>query len=113
MYFDAIQDAMKKMNDPATDEKVKRDLQRQLDQLDPDSSIRNFVSTGPHRRGARRPDLGALIKKNREELGMRPDMESNADLANGSRYSSSSSNNNNNNNDDKDSEKMKKAKVFL
>ena len=68
MYFDAIKGALKQIADPGVDEDVKKDLKRQLHDLDPAGEIRAFVSgssAGQRGTPVRRPDLSRLIAKNR------------------------------------------------
>lgn len=58
MYFDAVEDILKKLADPKLKSANKTSLQAQLKDLDPDGVIARFV-----RDGGERPDISYLMGK--------------------------------------------------
>ena len=70
MYFEAVQDIMKKLADPKLKGSAKANLTKQLKDIDPDGKIQQFVNDG-----GERPDLTGIIgkkkpKKKRKTYGM-------------------------------------------
>ena len=71
MYFEAVQDILKKLADPKLKGSAKANLSRQLKDIDPDGRIQKFVTEG-----GERPDLTGLMgkkkskKKKRKTYGM-------------------------------------------
>lgn len=58
MYFDAVDDILKKLADPKLKSASKTSLQAQLKDLDPDGTIARFV-----RDGGDRPDISNVMGK--------------------------------------------------
>eukprot|EP00607_Mallomonas_marina_P008762 CAMPEP_0182419036 /NCGR_PEP_ID=MMETSP1167-20130531/3426_1 /TAXON_ID=2988 /ORGANISM="Mallomonas Sp, Strain CCMP3275" /LENGTH=365 /DNA_ID=CAMNT_0024593611 /DNA_START=43 /DNA_END=1140 /DNA_ORIENTATION=+ len=56
MYFEAVQDILKKLNEPKLRGSTRSNLQKQLKDLDPDGDIQKYLSEG-----GERPDLSHLI----------------------------------------------------
>ena len=56
MYFEAVEEILKKLEDPNLKSTTKANLSRQLKELDPDESIRKFI-----RKEIDRPDLSDTI----------------------------------------------------
>ena len=71
MYFEAVQDILKKLADPKLKGSAKANLTRQLKDIDPDGKIQKFVAEG-----GERPDLTGMMgkkkskKKKRKTYGM-------------------------------------------
>ena len=71
MYFEAVQDILKKLADPKLKGSAKANLTRQLKDIDPDGVIQKFVTEG-----GERPDLTGMMgqkknkKKKRKTYGM-------------------------------------------
>lgn len=58
MYFDAVDDILKKLDDPNLKSGGRQRLQKELNELDPDGVIQDFV-----RNGGPRPDISNLLDK--------------------------------------------------
>ncbi len=58
MYFDAVDDILKKLADPNVKSGSKQRLQKELKELDPEGVIQEFVTNG-----GPRPDISNLLEK--------------------------------------------------
>lgn len=56
MYFDAVEEILKKLNNPSLKSAAKSNLQRELKDLDPEGVIQRFV-----RDGGPRPDISKIM----------------------------------------------------
>lgn len=61
MYFDAVEDILKKLADPKLKGSARANLSRQLKDIDPDGVIQKFVNEG-----GERPDLSGIIGQNKK-----------------------------------------------
>jgi hypothetical protein len=59
MYFEAVENILKKMAEPKLKGSVKANLAKQLQELDPDNRIRKFLE------GGERPDLSKTLEQSR------------------------------------------------
>lgn len=56
MYFEAVEDILKKLSDPKVKTTIKARLQKELSELDPNGIIQRYV-----KEGGERPDISDII----------------------------------------------------